>query len=179
MAKEVLSPLVIVDLLVARKLSTITNNPLLRDSKDTKNKKTVAGVLSTISRYSTITRYTITRGDCITQEYVNREANPIEVLYSYPVEESAAIIAFEANIDGHEIEAEVKKKEEAKAEYDLAMDQGNTAILLEETAADIFSMKLGQLKPGAGAKVKLTYIMELPVEDKSIRLTIPTTIAPR
>merc|ERR1719433_227526 len=40
-------------------------------------------------------------------------------------------------------------------------------------------MKLGQLKPGAGAKVKFTYIMELPVEDKSIRLTIPTTIAPR
>ena len=40
-------------------------------------------------------------------------------------------------------------------------------------------MKLGQLKPGAGAKVKLTYIMELPVEEKSIRLTIPTTIAPR
>jgi hypothetical protein len=59
------------------------------------------------------------------------------------------------------------------------MIEGNTALLLEETAADIFNMKLGQLKPGAGAKVKLTYIMELPVEEKSIRLTIPTTIAPR
>ena len=40
-------------------------------------------------------------------------------------------------------------------------------------------MKLGQLKAGAGAQVKLTYIMELPVEDKATRLTIPTTIAPR
>ena len=59
------------------------------------------------------------------------------------------------------------------------MVEENTAIVLEETAPDIFSMKLGQLKPGAGAKVKLTYIMELSVEDKSIRLTIPTTIAPR
>ena len=28
----------------------------------------------------------------ITQEYVNSESNPIEVKYSYPVEESAAII---------------------------------------------------------------------------------------
>ena len=115
----------------------------------------------------------------ISQEYINREFNPIEVLYSYPVEESAAIIGFEANIDGREIETEVKKKEEAKEEYNQAMYEGNTAILLEETAADIFSMKLGQLKPGAGAKVKLTYIMELPVEDKSVRLTIPTIIAPR
>jgi len=115
----------------------------------------------------------------ITQEYLNHEANPIEVLYSYPVEESAAIIGFEAVVDGREIEAEVKKREEAKADYNRAMIERNTAILLEETAPDIFSMKLGQLKPGAGAKVKLTYIMELQVEDKSIRLTIPTTIAPR
>ena len=115
----------------------------------------------------------------ITQEYVNHESGPIEVLYSYPVEESAAIIAFEAVVDGHEIEAEVKKKDEAKAEYNHAMIDGNTAILLEETKADIFSMKLGQLKAGAGAKVKLTYIMELPVEEKCIKLTIPTTIAPR
>jgi len=115
----------------------------------------------------------------IVQDYVNAESNPIEVQYSYPVEESAAIIGFEATIDGTEIEAIVKGKEEAKAEYDQAMRQGNSAILLDETAPDIFSMKLGQLKPGAGAQVKLTYIMELPVEDKYMRLSVPTTIAPR
>ena len=95
------------------------------------------------------------------------------------MEESAAIIGFEAVVDGHEIEAEVKKRDEAKEEYNHAMLHANTAILLEETKADIFSMKLGQLKAGAGAKVKLTYIMELPVEGKCVKLTIPTTIAPR
>ena len=95
------------------------------------------------------------------------------------MEELAAIIAFEAIVDGHEIVAEVKKRDEAKAEYNHAIIEGNTAILLEEAKADIFCMKLGQLKAGAGAKVKLTYIMELPVEEKCIKLTIPTTIAPR
>ena len=40
-------------------------------------------------------------------------------------------------------------------------------------------MKLGQLKAGEKAQVKLTYIMELPIEEKAVRLTIPTTIAPR
>ena len=115
----------------------------------------------------------------LTQEYVNQEINPIEVLYSYPVEESAAIVAFEANIDGHEIQAVVKEKQQARNDYNQAMQMGNSAILLEETAPDIFSMKLGQLKAGAGATVKLTYIMELPVEEKAIRLSVPTTIAPR
>ena len=57
----------------------------------------------------------------VIQEYVNQESNPIEVYYSYPVEESAAIVGFEAVIDGHEIVAEVKEKEKAKEDYDQAM----------------------------------------------------------
>ncbi len=55
----------------------------------------------------------------------------------------------------------------------------NTAILLEESAPDIFRIKLGQLKAGSGAIIKLTYISELPVEDRAVRLTVPTTVAPR
>ena len=51
--------------------------------------------------------------------------------------------------------------------------------MLDETAPDIFKMKLGQFKAGENAQVKLTYIMELPIEERATRLTIPTTIAPR
>jgi hypothetical protein len=54
-----------------------------------------------------------------------------------------------------------------------------TAVLLEETTPDIFRIKVGQLKPGAGATIRLEYISELPAEDNSARLTVPTTIAPR
>ena len=115
----------------------------------------------------------------ILQEYVNQESTPIEVRYSYPIEEYATINGFEANIDGHEIVAEVKAKIEAEREYQKAVKTGNSAILLAEKSPDIFSMKLGQLKPGSGAMIKLTYIMELPAEDKYTSLTIPTTIAPR
>ena len=54
-----------------------------------------------------------------------------------------------------------------------------TAVLVEETTPEVLKIKLGQLKPGSGATIKLTYISELPAEGDSIRLTIPTTIAPR
>ena len=43
------------------KFKDFTKNPLLQENLLNK----VFGVLSTISRYSTITRYTITRVDCI------------------------------------------------------------------------------------------------------------------
>jgi hypothetical protein len=32
---------------------------------------------------------------------------------------------------------------------------------------------------GSNATIKITYISELPVDENAIRLTIPTTIAPR
>ena len=50
---------------------------------------------------------------------------------------------------------------------------------MDEVTADIFKMKLGQLKAKARAQVNLTYIMEVPIEDTFAKLTIPTTIAPR
>ena len=61
----------------------------------------------------------------------------------------------------------------------LLFQDRQTAVLLEETSPDIFRIKLGQLKPGAGAKIWINYISELPVENKSVRFTVPTTIAPR
>ena len=35
------------------------------------------------------------------------------------------------------------------------------------------------MKPGSGVDVVIKYVCELPVEEKAVRLTIPTTIAPR
>ena len=115
----------------------------------------------------------------VCQKYVNHEANPIEAIYRFPIEEEAAVVSFEAVIDGRTIKTQIKKKEDARQTYDQAMTGHRSAVLLEETTPEIFMIKLGQLKPGAGAAITLIYISELPVEGKMVRLTIPTTIAPR
>jgi hypothetical protein len=39
----------------------------------------------------------------------------------FPVEEEAAVVNFTAEVDGRTIRTEVKKKEEARADYDKAM----------------------------------------------------------
>ena len=38
----------------------------------------------------------------LAQEYVNREAVPIEATYLFPVEEESAVVEFEATVDGRE-----------------------------------------------------------------------------
>ena len=115
----------------------------------------------------------------VTQSYVNVESNPIEVVYMYPIEEEASVTAFKAEIDHRIIVTKIQEKEKARDEYHEAMRNQKTAALLEETQPDIFQIKLGQLKPGAGARITIKYLTELPAEDGKIKLTIPTTIAPR
>ena len=115
----------------------------------------------------------------VTQYYVNVEPNPIETIYMFPVEEEAAIVSFEAEVDDRKIVTKVKEKQEARNDYDEAIRDRKTAVLLEESQPDIFRIKLGHLKPNKEAKITITYVSELPVEDGKIKLTIPTTIAPR
>ncbi len=47
--------------------------------------------------------------------------NPIEAIYMFPIEEEAAVVNFTAEVEGRTIKTEVRKKEEAKAAYDKAM----------------------------------------------------------
>ena len=79
--------------------------------------------------------------------YKNETADPLEVLFRFPVDESWAVVGLEAVIDGRRILAEVKEKEEAKEMYDDALASGLTAALGEEKSGDIFSLALGNLPP--------------------------------
>ena len=63
----------------------------------------------------------------------------------------------------------MKEKAEAEREYNEAISEQNTAFLLEQTKTDVFQIRVGQLKPGSGSKVKLSYVSELPVEGEAVR----------
>ena len=115
----------------------------------------------------------------VTQEFVNREQNPIECVYFFPVEEEAAVVDFTAELEVRKIKTRIKEKEAAREEYNQAVLNTQTAFLLEETKPDIFEIKVGYLSPGAGCKIKMTYLSELPVEEGKTKLTIPTTVTPR
>ena len=115
----------------------------------------------------------------VTQTFINQERNPIECIYNFPVEEEAAVVDFTAELEGRTIKTVIKEKAVAREEYQQAVNNRQTAVLLEETKQDIFEIKVGHLSPGEACVIKMTYIMELLVEQKMTKLTIPTTIAPR
>ncbi len=122
-------------------------------------------------------------GECarvtITQRYRNREAQPIEAVYVFPLDEGAAVCGFEAVSAGVHYVGEVKPRDEAFEAYDDALQAGHSAYLLDEERPDVFTASLGNVPPGAEVLVRLTYVTELAAEGDALRFTLPTTVSPR
>ena len=86
----------------------------------------------------------------------------------------------EAVIEGRKIKAEIKKKEEAKQDYQKAIASGHTAALAEEKSGDIFSISLGNLPVRAEAELHLKLVGELPIDaEGGVRFTLPAVLKPR
>ncbi|KAF7237990.1 von Willebrand factor A domain-containing protein 5A [Varanus komodoensis] len=114
-------------------------------------------------------------------QYKNEEKNPVEVIFVFPVDDEAAVYAFEGLIGGTRIEAQIQEKKQAEQEYDDALSEGRQAFLLEkEETSDIFRCSLGNLPPDGEATLKLCYVQALaPEPDGAVRFVLPAVLNPR
>uniref|UniRef100_A0A8C6XHY5 von Willebrand factor A domain containing 5A n=1 Tax=Naja naja TaxID=35670 RepID=A0A8C6XHY5_NAJNA len=115
-------------------------------------------------------------------QYQNEEKNPVEATFVFPLDDEAAVYAFEGLIGGKRIEAQIREKKQAAQEYDDALSEGHQAFLLgrEENTSDIFTCNLGNLPPGGEATLKLRYVQALAVEpDDAVRFVLPAVLNPR
>ena len=115
-----------------------------------------------------------------TLTYSNDSPDPVEVLFRFPLEKSHAVVGLTAAIDGRKISAQVREKEEARAQYDDALASGFSAALAEEKSGDVFSIALGNLPPGKEAQIQLQLVGELSVDaEGAVRFSLPSTLKPR
>ena len=117
--------------------------------------------------------------DC-SLEYENTEKQPIEAIFTFPLDSSSAVVDFVATIDGRKIKGQVQEKQKAKETYDDALAGGRSAFLLESERQDIFTVSVGNLPPSKKATVTLTFVSELHTEhDGSVRFHLPSVLTPR
>jgi Ca-activated chloride channel family protein len=123
------------------------------------------------------------RGACVdvtvTQRYRNREAVPVEAVYVFPLEESAAVCGFAALVGGSLIRGKACDREAAFARYDDAMLDGDGAFLLDQERPNIFTASVGNLRPGEQVELQIRYVALATRDGNAVRLSIPTTVAPR
>ena len=114
----------------------------------------------------------------LTQRYNNREKKPIEAVYVFPVDETAAVCGFEALIDDVHVVGEVQEKDEAFETYDEAIAGGHGAYLLDQERPDVFTASIGNIPPGKEVMVRITYVTELSLAGDDFRFVLPTTVSP-
>ena len=115
----------------------------------------------------------------IEQTYVNLERNAIEAVYTFPLPESAAVCGFEVITGDRVLTGQVEEIEQAVEQYEKAIGDGHGAFMVEENRPDVFTVRVGNLKPGQAVTIRLTYVCALERTDRQIRVAFPTTVAPR
>ncbi|WP_237068371.1 VIT and vWA domain-containing protein [Microbulbifer guangxiensis] len=115
----------------------------------------------------------------IAQDYANREVADIEVSYTFPVPAEAVLMGVEARIGDREISGMVAESTEAESRYEDAIADGDSAILLQQLRAGLYSLSLGNLQSGENARITYRYALALRWNDDRVDLRLPTTIAPK
>ncbi len=115
----------------------------------------------------------------LTQRYLNAEPAPIETIFTFPLDDTAAVCAFSAQIGDRIIEGRVEERRRAFDAYDDALAEGRAAALLEGHGPGAFSLSLGHLLPGQEAVITLTWTELLPHQGPGVRFVLPTAIAPQ
>ena len=115
----------------------------------------------------------------VTQVYKNEGRDTLEAIYVFPASTRAAVYGMKMTVGKRVIEARVKKREEARRDYEQAREQGKTASLLEQQRPNVFQMNVANILPGDEIKVELKYTELLVPTDRVYEFVYPTVVGPR
>jgi len=115
----------------------------------------------------------------VNQVYQNEGKKPLEAIYVFPASTKAAVYAMKMTIGPRTIEAKIRKRDEARQEYEQAKKAGQSASLLEQQRPNVFQMNVANILPGDRIKVELKYTELLVPIDKEYEFVYPTVVGPR
>lgn len=115
----------------------------------------------------------------VSQVYRNEGKKALEAIYIFPASTKAAVYGMRMTIGERVIEARINKREDARREYEQALQQGKSASLLEQQRPNVFQMNVGNIMPGDEIKVELKYTELLVPTDGIYEFVYPTVVGPR
>jgi Ca-activated chloride channel family protein len=115
----------------------------------------------------------------VRQRYRNDTNETLETVYTFPLAYGAVLLGLDVELGGKRLSGVVLARQQAEADYEKAIAEGDSPVMLEQSADGLFTANLGNLKPGEEAVIEYRYAQLLRYEQGRIRLSVPTTIAPR
>ena len=114
----------------------------------------------------------------VKQVYKNRGNENIEAVYTFPLPRDAVLMDLSLELNGKILKVEVCEKPGAQEQYEDAIEDGDSAILLEQLGSGLFAVNVGNILPGEKAVVQFRYAQLHRWQGNDLRLHIPTTLAP-
>jgi Ca-activated chloride channel family protein len=111
--------------------------------------------------------------------YRNASNRELEVTYTFPMPPAAVLTAVELEIGGEKHKGVVKPKNQASQDYDAAVEDGDTPVIIDRVGPGLFSATLGNLKPGDEATIRYNWVMPIRVQSGVARVSIPTCVKER
>jgi len=115
----------------------------------------------------------------VTQVYRNEGRHALEAVYVFPASTRAAVHGMKMTIGERVITARIEERQEARRQYQQALESGQSASLLEQQRPNVFQMNVANILPGDEIKVELVY-SELLVPERGVyEFVYPTVVGPR
>lgn len=107
------------------------------------------------------------------------QQDDIELHLIFPLAVDAVLLGVDLTINGQRLSGRILPVKRAARDYEDAISDGDTPILIEPLPDNHFRMQLGNLKPNEQATVTVRYAQLLTPKSGQLRFVLPTTIAPR
>lgn len=121
----------------------------------------------------------MTASSTVRQRFVNAGDTTIEATYVFPLPARAGVTDFSAELAGRRVVGVLKERGQARADYEEALVSGQRAAIVEEDRPDVFSVRVGNLKPGEEATIEMRLTGPLSFEDGEATFRFPLVVAPR
>lgn len=115
----------------------------------------------------------------VTQHYKNEGTRALEARYVFPASTRAAVYGMRIRVGARQIDAKIREKNQARAEYETAKKEGKSASLLEQHRPNVFQMNVANILPGDDIAVELHYTETLVPTDGKYQFVFPTVVGPR
>ncbi|MDV3348750.1 VIT domain-containing protein [Leptothoe sp. LEGE 181152] len=142
----------------------VQDQPLAFPLKHTDVKAQISGNLSRVE---------------VTHSFENPFTTALEATYVFPLPDEAAVDTMTIRLGDRTIQGRIEKREDAQAIYERAKQKGQTAGLLEQERANIFTQSLANILPGEPIEVVITYSDQLPYKQGAYEFVFPMVVGPR
>lgn len=115
----------------------------------------------------------------LVQTFENPTQTPLNATYLFPLNEDAAVYSMSMQIGDEVIDAQIRRREQARAEFETARREGRAAALLSQHRPNMFTQEVANLMPGASVRVTLRYAQSVPRVDGAYELVLPLVVGPR